>query len=179
MAVIANPPSPTSNSYVSNADAIAIWSSDPYKQDYPSDVARQDLVLISATNAINDLYQTQFIGTIADADNALYWPRNNVPNPRTGIDFPTDAYPDILARAAALYAYYIDKSNRNTEIQPIQQGPVIEQTLEGVGTQRFASPTTVPIQRMSTVPPEVSRIIAPLISGSSGQGFSTSVMSRG
>ncbi len=178
--MVISTPSPSANSYASNAEAVAIWAADPYKAgDAPATEARQDLVLIASTNAINDHYQTRFRGAITNAENALYWPRNNVPNPRTGQNFATDDYPDILKRATALYAYYIDKSNRNVETPTIEQGPVIEQSLEGVGTIRFAQPTTIPLQRLPVIPSEVNRILAPLVTGTSGSGFSTSIMERG
>ena len=178
MTVIATP-STTSNSYASNAYAVQVWQADPHKTDYPATTSAQDLALKSATSILNDTYQQKFLGTITNAVNALYFPRDGVMNPRTGVYFETAAYPDILSKATAVFAYYINKTNRNTETQVQGQGPVVEKSLEGVGTFKYAAPSVVKVQEIYTIPEEVLKILSPLISGGSSNGFGVSVMGRG
>lgn len=173
-------PSPSSNSYASNAFAVSLWQVDPHKTDFPTVEADQDSVLISATNQLNDTYQTSWKGKITDAANALYWPRNEVEDPRTGEYYSTDSYPDILQRATAILAYYIYKGNRNSEIKTQPSGPIIKKKLEGVGEFEYAEPTTLSVQRIDSIPEEVKRIISPLIEGGvKVNGFGAYFMRRG
>ena len=171
--------SPTANSYISNADAILVWAADPYKQDYSTVDAEQDRSLKTATNILNDTYQTRYLGTITNAANALYFPRDKVTNPRTGVDFITTIYPDILARATALFAYYIQKTDRNLEIKTQSQGPITEKTLQGVGSFKYAAPTSVATQMKYTIPDEVLRVLSPLIDGGARNGYGVTIMGKG
>lgn len=170
-------PSPTANSYISNADAIAIWSADPYKLNYAAVVTDQDIALKTATAMLDDVYGTSYKGTIQDADNALYWPRTGVTDPRTGalITDYTD-YPSDIKRAAALQAYHLYANNRETEsadlvksVKSTKVGP-IEKEYADVSQQRSA--TNRPV-----IHPEVARIMSPYVTG--GTGLYSSDMGRG
>lgn len=166
MAVIANPPSPTSNSYISNADAIAIWSADPYKLDFNAIITDQDIALKTATAMLDDVYGASYKGTLHDADNSLYWPRTGVTDPRTGVvitDY-TD-YPADIKRATALQAYHLYANNRETESADLISTNVKEK-LDGVGeiergtTAEQRSATNRPV-----IHPEVARIMGPYVTG--------------
>lgn len=171
-------PSPTANSYISNADAIAIWSADPYKLDYAAVITDQDIALKTATSMLDDVYGASYKGAIQDADNALYWPRTGVTDSRTGVlitDY-TD-YPADLKRATALQAYHLYANNRETESADLVSTNVREK-LDGVGEIERAS---VSQQRSATnrptIHPEVARIMSPYVTG--GTSVYSSVMSRG
>ena len=177
MAVIAVPGT-TANSYVSNTAAVALWSNDQRKQDYPTAEADQDRVLTGATTLLDDVYGESYNGEIHDTSFALYWPRENVTDPRTRqriTDFTT--FPADIARATALQAYHLFKNDRQQESADFLSG-IRSQELEGVGRIERAS---VSEQRSAltrpTIHPEVARIMAKWTTG----GFSqySSNMARG
>lgn len=178
MAVIANPPSPTSESYVSTDDAITIWQNDPYKNlDFNTIITDQDIALKTATAMLDDVYGSSYKGIIEDADNALYWPREGVTDPRTG-DLITDYtdYPADIKRATALQAYHLYKNNRETESADLVKAvkrtkvDVIEKEYADVSQQRSA--TNRPV-----IHPEVARIMGPYVTG--GTSTYSSTMGRG
>lgn len=157
MSVIATP-SPTADSYCSNADAVAIWSADVDKSDYPTDETIQDSVLRKATRQLDQKYGSSYAGQIYDASYSLYWPRTGVIDQRTGRAI-TDytVYPDFMIQAVALQAYYLSKGSR-TEEAVISTN--ISETLEGVGSVTRAS---VSEQKQaaytSVIHPEVAAIM--------------------
>lgn len=178
MAVISQPPSPTSNSYISNADAVAVWSGDARKQDYPTVEADQDRFLRGATQLLDDVYGAAYKGDIQNADNALYWPRTGVTNPRimrTITDFTV--YPADIARATALQAYHMFKNDRQQETSDIVSANIRER-LEGVGEIERGS---VAQQRLAASRPaiheEVARIMRNWVNGGTSQY--SSIMVRG
>lgn len=178
MAVISQPPSPTSNSYISNADAVAIWQNDARKTDYPTVEADQDRALRSATQLLDDIYGTSYKGAIYNTSYALYWPRTGVEDPRTERDI-TDftTYPADIARATALQAYHLFKNDRQVETADLVSANIRER-LEGVGEIERGS---VAQQRLAASRPaiheEVARIMRNWVNGGTSQY--SSIMVRG
>jgi len=169
-------PSATANSYISNADAIAVWEADPYKQDYATVITDQDVALIASTTMLDDIYGASYDGKLYDASYSLYWPRTGVIDNRTGV-LITDytSYPTDLARATALQAYHISKTDRQTEsadqVSAVKREKVdvIEVEYQTTSEQKQANYRTV-------IHPEVERIMSKFVSGSAS-GF-TNVMYR-
>lgn len=171
-------PSPTANSYTSNADAITIWQSDPYKLDYAAVITDQDIALKSATALLDDIYGDSYKGAIYDTSYALYWPRTGVIDSRTGLlidDFTS--YPDDLARATALQAYHLYANNRQAESADLVSSNMREK-LDGVGeVERGTTSEQKQATSRPTIHPEVARIMSKYVTG--GTSSFTSVMSRG
>jgi|21_taG_2_1085346.scaffolds.fasta_scaffold09838_5 hypothetical protein len=177
MAVNATP-SPTANSYVSNSDAIAIWQNDPRKQDYPAVEADQDRFLMSATAILDDMYGAYYKGTLQNANNALYWPRTGVEDPRTkAVATSYSAYPPDIARATAMQAYHLYKHDRQVE-KADRVSANKREKLDGVGeiergsTSEQSQATVRPV-----IHPEVSRVMRNFVNGVVSPYVS--VMSRG
>lgn len=171
-------PSPTANSYASNAYAIAIWQNDPYKQDYPATEAEQDRVLITATQQLDDTYGDSYNGLIYDTTYSLYWPRKGVTDPRTGLIITDYAdYPSDIKRATALQAYYVSKNNREAETADLVSTN-ISQKLDGVGSvSRGSTSDQIQATNRSLIHDEVARIMSKWTTG--GNSKYSTVMYRG
>lgn len=171
-------PSPTANSYCSNAYAVEVWSNDPYKQDYATVIADQDIALKSATALLDDVYGENYHGKIYDTSYALYWPRTGVTDPRTGlVNTDYTVFPIQLARATALQAYHLSKTNRQSELADSVTG-VKRERVEGAVEVEYATPAD---QKQAEYRPviheEVDRIMAQFVTG--GTSSSIQIMSRG
>lgn len=171
-------PSPTANSYISNADAIAVWQSDPYKLDYASVITDQDIALKSATALLDDIYGDSYKGAIYDTSYTLYWPRTGVTDPRTKqsiTDYTT--YPSDIARATALQAYHICANDRQAETADLVSSNTREK-LDGVGeVERGSTSEQRKALSRPTIHPEVARIMDNWVTGTTSAY--SSVMSRG
>jgi hypothetical protein len=163
-------PSATANSYISNADAISVWSNDPYKLDYATVITDQDIALKAATTMLDDVYGDYYNGVIYDTSYSLYWPRERVNDPRTGEPITDYAsYPSDLARATALQAYHISAHNRQEETADLVSANTREK-LDGVGeVERGTTGQQRSALSRPTIHPEVARIMSNFVTGGTSQ----------
>lgn len=171
-------PSSTANSYASNAEAIAVWSIDPHKTDYPTVETSQDQALRTATQQLDDTYGDKYKGELYDATFALYQPRTGVTDPRTGVII-TDytVYQDDIKRATAIQAYYVFKNDRDAESADLVSTNTSEK-LEGVGSvSRGTTSEQIQATNRSLIHDEAARIMTKWVDGITSK-YST-VIERG
>lgn len=160
----------TANSYASEADATAYFDErlnvGAWTNAVSDDRAR---ALISATRWID----TQgFRGVKASLDQALQWPRLDVPDPdsRVEMDFPEDEIPVGVKQATYEVALALLVAGATDLWTPDASAGVKRKKVDVLETEYFGaeSPKPVGLEKV----PQAIRLLAPFLSGAASGGLS-------
>ncbi|GAA0907681.1 hypothetical protein GCM10009552_15940 [Rothia nasimurium] len=106
----------------------------------PDDDAAREVLLVKAMDKLGE-YDARWLGCRASATQALAWPRKDVW--LNDMRFSTSSIPRELQYAQLAFAIEAVKNDLQKTVTPQDTGPVIEKTVDGAVTVKYANPGKV------------------------------------
>lgn len=129
---------PDATSYATSEDLAAYASA--RGTTVPSDEQAREVLLVKAMDKLGE-FNARWLGCRASATQALAWPRKDVW--LNGARFPSNTVPRELQYAQLAYAIEAVTNDLQKTVTPQDTGPIIEETIDGAVTIKYANPGKV------------------------------------
>lgn len=106
----------------------------------PADDDEREVLLVKAMDKLGE-YDARWLGCRASSTQALAWPRKDVW--LNGSRFPANTIPRELQYAQLAFAIEAISNDLQKTVTPQDTGPVIEKTVDGAVTVKYANPGKV------------------------------------
>jgi hypothetical protein len=106
----------------------------------PADEAGREVLLVKAMDKLGE-YDARWLGCRASSTQALAWPRRDVW--LNGCRFPLNSVPRELQYAQLAFAIEAKTNDLQKTVTPQDTGPVVEKTVDGAVTVKYANPGKV------------------------------------